>query len=117
MSAISLKSFAVTAALGIAAIFSTAASSNAASLVVTPAVNMSQSSSVVNVGFRGRHHVRPVRRGPACSTVDARRKASRMGIRNARVIRRGRTVQVRGFRHGRLARAAFANVRGCPIIR
>ena len=117
MSAISLKSFAVTAALGVAAIFSTVASSSAASPVTTPAVNMSQSSSVVNVDYRGRHHVRPVRRGPACSTAAARSRAGRMGIRNARIVYRGRTVQVRGFRHGRPAGVVFANARGCPIVR
>jgi len=40
-----------------------------------------------------------------------------MGIRNARVAYRGKSVQVRGFRHGRPAGVVFANVRGCPIIR
>ncbi|ENR68082.1 hypothetical protein C032_01366 [Brucella abortus 63/294] len=44
-------------------------------------------------------------------------KAHRMGIRNARVTYRGRTVTVRGFRHGRPTSVTFADTRGCPIIR
>ena len=117
MSAISLKSFAVTAALGVAAIFATAASSNAASPVVTPAVSTAASSAIVNVAYRGHRHGRTVYRGRACSIQGAKIKAGRMGIRKARVVYRGKLVNVRGFRHGRPARVVFANARGCPIIR
>ncbi|EXL08225.1 antifreeze protein [Brucella anthropi] len=117
MSAISLKSFVVTAALGVAAIFTTAASASAASPVVAPTISTSASSAIVNIDYRGYHHSRPAYRGRACSIEGAKMKANRMGIRNARVVYRGKSVQVRGFRHGRPAGVVFANVRGCPIIR
>jgi hypothetical protein len=117
MSAISLKSFVVTAALGVAAIFTTAASASAASPIVAPAISTPASSAIVNVDYRDYRHGRPVYRSPACSVEGAKMKANRMGIRNARVVYRVKSVQVRGFRHGRPAGVVFANVRGCPIIR
>jgi hypothetical protein len=112
MSAISLKSFAVTAALGLAAVFTVGASANAASPMTAPAVSTAAHGAVVNVDYRG-----PVYRGPACSVEAAKMKANRMGIRNARVVYRGKSVQVRGYRHGRPSGVVFANARGCPIIR
>jgi len=118
MSAISLKSFAVTAALGLAAVFTVGASANAASPMTVPAVSTAAHGAVVNVDYRSRpHHGRPVYRGPACSVEAAKMKANRMGIRNARVVYRGKSVQVRGYRHGRPGGVVFANARGCPIIR
>ena len=118
MSAISLKSFAVTAALGLAAVFTVGASANAASPMTAPAVSAEAHGAVVNVDYRGRpHHGRPVYRGPACSVEAAKMKANRMGIRNARVVYRGKSVQVRGYRHGRPSGVVFTNARGCPIIR
>lgn len=118
MSAISLKKFVVTAAIGLAAVFSTGLSANAASPVTVPAVGTLAQGVVVDVAYRDRHnHRRPVYRGPACSVQSAKMKAQRMGIRNARVAYRGKSVQVRGFRHGRPSGVTFANVRGCPIIR
>lgn len=117
MSAISLKSFVVTAALGVATIFTAGASASAASPVATSAISASAHSAVVNVNHRGYRHDRPVYRGRACSVERAKMKANRMGIRKARVIYRGKSVQVRGFRRGRPAGVVFANARGCPIIR
>ncbi|MBN9044810.1 MAG: antifreeze protein [Rhizobiales bacterium] len=107
---ISIKSLAVTAALGLAAVFSAGAAANAAS-PAAPAVSTPAHSTVVkHVQYRRDH------RG-MCSVNWARNKAARMGIRNARVVYRGRAVQVRGWRHGRPAHVTFANVRGCPTIR
>jgi len=118
MSAISFKSFVVTAAIGLAAAFSAGASANAASPSSVPAMSTAAHSSVINVDYRGnRHHGRSSYRGPACSVESAKMKAHRMGIRNARVAYRGKSVQVRGIRHGRSTGVVFANVRGCPIIR
>lgn len=114
MSVISLKSFVVTAAIGVAAMFSASASANAASAVMAPAITTAAHSSVMNVDYR-RHHHRPIVRG--CSVEGAKMKAHRMGIRNARVTYRGRTVTVRGFRHGRPTSVTFADTRGCPISR
>ncbi len=120
MSALSFKSFALTAALGVAAVFTAGASANAASPVSAPALSTQAHGAVVDVDYRGRHHQRFDRRpnrGPACSAQNARVRAQRMGIRNVRVVHRGRFVQVRGFRHGRPVSISFANARGCPIIR
>jgi len=76
MSAISLKSFVVTAALGVAAIFTTAATASAASPVAVPAVSTSAGSTIVNVDYRGHRHGRPVYRGPACSVEGAAMRVS-----------------------------------------
>lgn len=112
MSALSLKSFIVTAAIGLAVVFTAGASANAASPASAPSVSTAKYSSGINIDYRGHRH-----RAPACSVESAKMKAHRMGIRNARVIHRGKSVQVRGFRHGRPTGVVFANVRGCPIIR
>lgn len=118
MSALSLKSFIVTAAIGLAVVFTAGASANAASPASAPSVSTAKYSSGINIDYRGhRHQAGPHHRGPACSVESAKMKAHRMGIRNARVIHRGKSVQVRGFRHGRPTGVVFANVRGCPIIR
>ena len=64
----------------------------------------------------GRHGWGGPRRG--CSPWLAEEKASRMGLRRARVVDMSpRRVVVAGFdRHGR-DRVVFANERGCPVIR
>ncbi|KJF73837.1 MULTISPECIES: hypothetical protein [Rhizobium/Agrobacterium group] len=77
---------------------------------------------------RGQGWGRPDRHGPGwgrpdrprlgCSPQLAEEKASRMGIRRARVVDVSpRRVVVAGFdRYGR-DRVVFANERGCPVIR
>lgn len=118
MSAMSFKSLVFSAAIGLAAVFSAGASANAASPSSAPAFAASEQSPVIKIDHRGnRHHGRPAYRGPACSAENAKMKAHRMGIRNARVAYHGKSVQVRGFRHGRPTGVVFANVRGCPVIR
>lgn len=70
---------------------------------------------------RGRHHYR----GPGryhwreCSARDAVRKASRMGLRNARVVDAGRrAIRVAGRGHGhRPAMMVFGKAPSCPILR
>lgn len=54
-----------------------------------------------------------------CSPREAVRKASRMGLRNARVVSANpRTVRVEGRRHGpRYHMVSFANARNCPVLR
>ncbi|KVK50653.1 hypothetical protein BCY90_16630 [Agrobacterium deltaense] len=61
---------------------------------------------------------RPDRPGRGCSPWLAEEKASRMGLRRARVVDVSpRRVVVAGFnRYGR-DRVVFANERGCPVIR
>lgn len=69
-------------------------------------------------GHRGPGWGRPDRGRDRCSPWLAEEKASRMGIRRARVVDVSpRRVVVAGFdRYGR-DRVVFANVRGCPVIR
>jgi hypothetical protein len=64
-------------------------------------------------GWDRRHHGRP-----GCSPWRAEDKASRMGLRRARVVdvSRRAVVVVGRDRHGR-DRIVFANERGCPVIR
>jgi len=53
-----------------------------------------------------------------CKPRRAVRKARRMGVRRADVIRANhRRVVVEGVRHHRLVRVVFANQRSCPVIR
>jgi hypothetical protein len=70
---------------------------------------------------RGRHHYRGPGRyhGRECSPRDAVRKASRMGLRNARVVDVGRrTIKVAGRGHGyRPAMIVFGKARSCPVLR
>lgn len=75
---------------------------------------------------RGRHHYRgPDRHGPGrygpreCAARDAVRKASRMGLRNPRVVDVSRrTVKVAGRGHGhRPAVLVFGNTPSCPVLR
>lgn len=118
MSIIPIKSLIITVALGCAVALSSGATANAAVSASPAGKGIGNQSLLTQVDNRGhRHHIRKKHRGPACSVKNARSKASRMGIRNARVIQRGRSVQVRGFRHGRSVSVTFANRRGCPTIR
>ena len=68
---------------------------------------------------RGRHDRGRPDRGPrGCAPWLAEEKASRMGLRRARVIDVGRrTVVVGGFDRRGPDRIVFANERGCPVIR
>jgi hypothetical protein len=70
---------------------------------------------------RGRHHHRGPDRyhGRECSARDAVRKASRMGLRNARVVEAGRfSIRVAGRGHGhRPAMIAFGKAPSCPVLR
>jgi hypothetical protein len=58
-------------------------------------------------------------RGPrGCAPGLAEEKASRMGLRRARVVDAGRrVVVVAGFGYRGPERILFANERGCPVIR
>ena len=52
-----------------------------------------------------------------CSARDALRKASRMGINRAGIVRDNRrAVVVDGRKRGRYISVAFAQARGCPVI-
>lgn len=65
-------------------------------------------------------HYRDYRHRPMgnCSPREAVRKASRMGLRHARLVRANpRQVVVSGERHRRHTTLHFAQLRGCPLIR
>lgn len=68
---------------------------------------------------RGRHGRDREYRGGFCSPREAVRKASRMGLRNPRIIASNhRVVRVEGQRQGpRYYHLSFANARGCPVLR
>jgi hypothetical protein len=52
-----------------------------------------------------------------CSNRDALRKASRMGINRAGIVRDNRrAVVVDGRKRGRYISVSFAQARGCPVI-
>lgn len=52
-----------------------------------------------------------------CSPREALRKASRMGINRAGIVRDNRrAVVVDGRKRGRYISVAFAQARGCPVI-
>lgn len=78
----------------------------------------------VGIGFQfgnsSRQHYRPGRhhRTGTCSPREAVHKASRMGLRHARVVHVGyRAVAVEGRGRGnRLHQVVFANTRHCPVI-
>ncbi|AYD01599.1 hypothetical protein [Neorhizobium sp. NCHU2750] len=80
-------------------------------------------ASIVQVQYRDHHGDRDWRRDrhhgrPGCSPGWATEKASRMGLRRARVVDVSHRVVVvagRGW-HGP-DRIVFANERGCPVIR
>lgn len=114
-------------------------------LASMPAPAMAQSGGIYlgfgsgnqgpSIGFhfndRGRHDYRDNRRwgrdhnrgrdyrGGFCSPREAVYKASRMGLRNARVVGSNhRVVRVEGHRHGpRYYQMTFANARNCPVLR
>lgn len=62
------------------------------------------------------HRPAPIYRG--CSQGDAVRKAWRMGLRRAHVVRmNGRVIVVQGRNYRGPDRVAFARAPGCPIVR
>lgn len=68
-----------------------------------------------SVRHRRWHRPRPVW---GCSNGQALRKANRMGMRRAGIVRAGpRQVTVSGRSHYGWHRVTFARVRGCPVIR
>jgi hypothetical protein len=88
----------------------------AAPLSVTVTTDQGGDVRVAQRYDRDRRDFRRYDRG--CSPRDALRKASRMGIHRAGIVRDGRrAVVVDGRKRGRYVSVAFANVRSCPVIR
>lgn len=113
MSVISVKSMIVSAAMGLAAVFSAGVSANAAPANMSPGFQSGSGYAVTQVDSRNSRH----RYAPACTTNQAAARAARMGYRNTRVFHRGDRLVVRGTRHGRPATVVFSARPGCPIIR
>ena len=122
-----LRTAVLSAIVGMGAIAAMPASAEAAGGSIYLGFGSGHGSSA---GFRfddrGRHDYRgPGRHGPdryharECSPRDAVRKASRMGVRNARVVDVGRrTIQVAGRGHGhRPAFVVFGKAPSCPVLR
>lgn len=116
MSHFSLKSLAITAAIGLGVVFSAGAAANAASVVPAVSIMSDSGTKLVQVDHRWGHHgYRPMRR--ACSAAQAARKAERMGFRRVSVMERRDTVRVTGWRKGFRSSVLFARAPGCPVIR
>lgn len=123
-----IRTLALSAVVGLGAVAAIPASAEAAGGSVY--LGFGSSGYGPNVGFhfgdRGRHHYR----GPGhynssryhareCSPRDAVRKASRMGLRHARVVDTSRrTIKVAGRGHGhRTAVVVFGKAPNCPVLR
>lgn len=117
-----LRTATLAAIVGLGAVAAMPASAEAASGSIYLGFGSGHGPSV---GFRfddrGRHHYR----GPGrhhvreCSPRDAVRKASRMGVRHARVVDVSRrTIKVAGRGHGpRPAFVVFGKAPSCPVLR
>ena len=118
-----LRTLTLSAIVGLGAIAAMPASAEAAGGSIY--LGFGSSGHGPGAGFRfddrGRHHYRGPGRyhGRECSARDAVRKASRMGLRNARVVDAGRrTIKVAGRGHGhRPAMIVFGKAPSCPILR
>ena len=122
-----LRTAALSALIGLGALAAMPASAEAAGGSIYLGFGSGHGPSA---GFRfddrGRHHYRgPDRHRPGqfrdreCSPRDAVRKASRMGVRNARVVSAShRAIRVAGRAHGhRQAVVTFGRAPGCPVFR
>lgn len=110
------RNLTLSAILGLGALGAIPASASADSL----AIKAGSGGIAIEVGH-GRHwHGRPGWHGPryrACTPRQAVTKASRMGVRHARVHHAShRSVTVSGRKHGHRVRVVFARVPGCPVI-
>lgn len=138
MSGFSFKAAIVTGLIGLTAVFASGANAQAASPVANSATNhgYSADASLMTVNHRQGHSERqhnmhrpnnmqrphnmnrPHNNNRfACSPREAASKASRMGIRNARVSTNRSTIRVSGIRHGRPTSVMFGKARGCPVLR
>jgi hypothetical protein len=113
MASLSLKLLAVGAAISIGAILG-ANTSFAAPALASPIVIQHGTTSAPLVDVQYRYGHRPYR---VCTSGQAASKASRMGIRNARVVVNRNVVRVSGWKRGLRTAVVFARAPGCPIIR
>ena len=118
-----IRTLALSALVGLGAVAAMPASAEAAGGSVYLGFGSGHHGPGVSFRFddRGRHHYR----GPGrhhvreCSPRDAVRKASRMGVRHARVVDVSRrTIKVAGRGHGpRPAFVVFGKAPSCPVLR
>jgi hypothetical protein len=101
-----IKIAAMSTLLGLGAFTAAPASAQTSGLVI----GISSHDIAYGYGHNWRRH--------ACTPREAVARASRTGIRNARVrsVRRN-TIDVSGFRHGRHVNVTFSKAPGCPTIR
>ena len=67
---------------------------------------------------KGNRYQKPVRQARECSPRDAVQKATRMGLRNARVVGTGaRTIRVAGVVRGYRDHVIFGRAPHCPVVR
>lgn len=114
-----IRTAALSAIIGLGALAAMPASAEASSL----SIGIGSSSAGVSFHFGSRapahRHVAPrYRHAPACTNSQALSKASRMGLRGARIVHSSRNqVQVRGWsRHRGQSSIMFARAPHCPIV-
>ena len=116
-----VRTLALSAIVGLGAVAALPASAEAAGGSVYLGFGSGHSGPGVGFRFddRGRHHYRGPDRRYECSPREAVRKASRMGLRNARVVDVGRrTIEVAGRGRGhRPAVMVFGKAPSCPVLR
>ena len=116
-----LRTLALSAIVGLGAIAAMPAPADAAGGSIYLGFGSGHGPSGFRFDDRGRHHYRGAGRhhGRECSPRDAVRKASRMGVRHARVVDSGRrTIRVAGRGHGhRPVTVVFGKAPSCPVLR
>lgn len=115
-----VRTVALSALVGLGAIAAMPAPAEAAGGSVYLSFGPGHHGPVAGFRFddRGRHHYRG-HHARQCSAREAVRKASRMGLRHARVVNENRrTIRVAGRGHGhRPAAIVFGKARHCPVLR
>lgn len=115
----SLKTAALSAAIGLGALASVPATAQADDLYFSFGGDRGGPRAGVYIGDgRDRGDYRREYRRVGCSPDRALDKAERMGLRRARVVDVDRrTIEVSGRQYGDRVRVTFANAPGCPIVR
>lgn len=123
-----LRTLTLSAIVGLGAIAAMPSAAGAAGGSIYLGFGTSDRGPAVGFHFddRGRHHYRGPERyghgrhaGRECSTRDAVRKASRMGLRHIRVLDTSRrAIKLAGRGHGhRPVVVVFGKAPSCPILR
>lgn len=116
-----ISTIALSAAIGIGALAAMPATAQAQGASFHLGVGSGHNGPVVDIHYRDhnrRHHRRHMQRARDCTPREALYKATRMGIRNARVVGTSpRTIRVSGVVRGYRDHVTFARAPNCPVLR